>query len=143
MGIFMELKIHCKSVSKRRNAIQTISYIYEEPIHTVKDLLAETVKINVAAFEERRENAALLKVLTKEEIDDKAEAGKIGFDRIYGDRKPDIKKAVESAIECFQDGLVVIFIEGEQVTKLEEQLTLKDGDEITFVRMTMLSGRMW
>ena len=35
------------------------------------------------------------------------------------------------------------FIEGNQFTNEDEPLSLKDGDEITFVRMTMLSGRMW
>lgn len=72
-----------------------------------------------------------------------ATTGKVGFGVNYGNKKPDIDKAIQNALECFQDGLVVVFIEGNQFTNEDEPLSLKDGDEITFVRMTMLSGRMW
>lgn len=139
----MELKISCKSVSKRRNTIKSIIYQYENPIHTVKDLLEETVRINVAEYGKRQESSEVLKVLSNDDIEDMAVAGKVGFGVNYGNKKPDVDKAIQNALECFQDGLVVVFIEGNQFTNQDDPLSLKDGDEITFVRMTMLSGRMW
>ena len=139
----MELKISCKSVAKRRCTIRSISYNYENPIHTAKDLLTETVKLNVSEYEKRQESSELLKVLSKSEIEDKSAAGKIGFGRIYGERKPDVEEAVKTALECFEDGLAAVFVDGVQVSELEEVLSLHEGSEITFVRMIMLSGRMW
>lgn len=139
----MELKISCKSVAKRRCSIESISYNYQNPIHTVKELLTETVKINISEYNKRQESSELLKVLSKSEIEDKSTTGKIGFERIYGERKPDITEAVKTALECFEDGLVVVFVDGVQILELEEMLSLHEGSEITFVRMTMLSGRMW
>ena len=139
----MELKISCKSVSKRRNTIKSVLYQYENPIHTVKDLLTETVRLNVAEYDKRQESSEILNVLSNDDIEDMATTGKVGFGVNYGNKKPDVDKAIQNALECFQDGLVVVFIEGNQFTKEDEPLSLKDGDEITFVRMTMLSGRMW
>lgn len=139
----MDLKINCKSVAKRRNAIQQITYHYDMPLVTVQDLLTETVKINVAEYKARQENSELLTFLTKEEIEDKGTQGKISFGRIYGERKPNVEKAIQSALECFEDGIVVVFAGDRQLNKLDEKLDLQDGSEITFVRMTMLAGRMW
>lgn len=139
----MELKISCKSVAKRRNTIQSITYQYNLPINTVRDLLTETVKINMTEYEKRQESPEVLRVLSKEEIADKSTQGKIGFGRVYGERKPNMESAIQTALECFEDGIVVVFADEVQLTKLDETLTLHEGSEITFVRMTMLAGRMW
>lgn len=139
----MELKISCKSAAKRRSSVQSVSYQYDAPIRTVRDLLTQTVKINVAEYQKRQESSELLHILTKEEIEDKSTQGKIGFGRIYGERKPQLDKAVQTALGCFEDGIAVVFADGKQLLTLDEPLTLHDGSEITFVRMTLLAGRMW
>lgn len=139
----MEIKISCKNVAKRRNSIQTISYQYDVPLKTVRDLLTETVKINVAEYEKRQESAEILRILSGEEIADKSTQGKIGFGTIYSERKPKLENAIQTAWKCFEDGIVVVFADGTQLTELEELLALQEGSEVTFVRMTMLAGRMW
>lgn len=139
----MEIKISCKNIAKRRNSIQTISYQYDAPLKTVRDLLTETVKINVAEYEKRQESAEVLRILSSEEITDKSMQGKIGFGTIYSARKPRLENAIQTALECFEDGIVVIFADGTQLAGLEEPLALHEGSEVTFVRMTMLAGRMW
>ncbi len=139
----MNLKISCKNAAKRRCTVQSVIYNYEVPLHTVRDLLTETVKLNILEYKKRQDSSELMKVLSKGEIEDKSTTGKIGFGRIYGERKPDVQKAIETALECFEDGLVVVFVDGEQVGGLNEELTITEGSEVTFVRMTMLSGRMW
>lgn len=139
----MELKINCKSTAKRRNTVQSISCHYEKPVGTVRELLTETVRINVAEFQKRQESAELLKILSGEEIESKKTTGKIGFGRIYGGRSPKLEAAVQTALEAFEDGLICVFVDGEQKEHLEDALALKEGSEITFVRLTMLAGRMW
>ncbi len=52
----MELKISCKKCFKttQHNA-KSILYQYENPIHTLsKDLLVETVRLNVAEYDKRQ-----------------------------------------------------------------------------------------
>ena len=43
----------------------------------------------------------------------------------------------------FQDGLFRVFLGDTELTELDEQLELQEGDTVTFIRLTMLAGRMW
>ena len=54
-----------------------------------------------------------------------------------------MEKALDTAYLAFEDGLYCIFINDEQTEKLDDSLNLKDGDILTFIRLTMLAGRMW
>jgi len=71
-----------------------------------------------------------------------ARSGKIG-DEVHGDKKANLEKALDTAYLAFEDGLYCIFINDEQTEKLDDSLNLKDGDILTFIRLTMLAGRMW
>lgn len=139
----MKLKINIKKFSKKQNEITQIEMDYSDGIQTVRELLTETVKIMVTEYKQRVDNGELLSVLTKEQIEDKSVSGKIGFGINYGKKRPDLEKSIQSALECFEDGIVVLFINGEQVEELDAGIFLKDGDELTFVRMVPLAGRMW
>ncbi len=141
----MRVKINVKKFSRKQNQVAQMEFSYSSGIKTVKDLLAETVTKMVEQYEKRMDSGEGLTVLTEQEIADKSSQGKIGFGVNYGEKRPDLKKSIESAWECFADGIVVLFIDGEQIEGLEEQLAgrLKEGSELTFVRMTPLAGRMW
>ena len=52
--------------------------------------------------------------------------------------------AIENARQSFEDGIYRIFVNGEELGETcDTPVTLKENDEITFVRLTMLAGRMW
>lgn len=139
----MVLNISCKSMSRRGGAVTSVPYRYDNEMDTVRDFLAETVKLQVAQYERRQEESEVLRVLSAEGIAEKSRSGKIGFGRIYGERKPDVAAAISTALECFQDGLVALFVDGDRMENLDDALHLHEGSEITFVRLAMLSGRMW
>ncbi|MBF1704203.1 MAG: hypothetical protein HXO79_04185, partial [Selenomonas sp.] len=49
-----------------------------------------------------------------------------------------------NARQSFEDGIYRIFVNGEELGETcDTPVTLKENDEITFVRLTMLAGRMW
>lgn len=52
-------------------------------------------------------------------------------------------KACETACQCFEDGLVRVFRNQEELEGLETQVKLQEGDCLTFIRLTFLSGRLW
>ncbi len=85
----------------------------------------------------------LVPFLTESEISDQSTAGKIGFGRIYSDKKADSKKAVETALQGFEDGLFRIIIGDVEATELDEPLTIHENDILTFIRLTFLAGRLW
>ncbi len=138
----MRIWITVKGVSQK-NTVTKVPYDYPHPPSDVENLIQETVKLCVASYNERAENQELLGVLSKEAIEAKAPEGKISFGVNYGGRKADPEKAVRNALQCFEDGLVAVFVDGKRKVKREERIELKEGSELTFVRLTFLSGRMW
>ncbi len=89
------------------------------------------------------ERSELLTCLTKEEIDDQAQAGKVSFGVNYGEKHGDIEKARENAIQCFEDGIYRVFLDDSCLESLDQLIEIKKESIFTFVRLTMLTGRMW
>ena len=81
--------------------------------------------------------------LTDEQFDGMRELGKFAFGVHYNENEIDEAKAIETAVEAVADGLVRVFKGNEEITELDSELEITDGDVFTFVRLTMLSGRMW
>lgn len=82
-------------------------------------------------------------MLSNAQIDDMAHIGKIAFGIVYGEKAPDVGKSIETAMLGFQDGLFRVFLGDTELTELDEKLELQEGDMVTFIRLTMLAGRMW
>lgn len=110
---------------------------------TLRELIEQIVRLMVSEYEERRSGDDLLRALTEQQIDSGAEDGKVGFKAIYGEQPANEEKAVAAALLGFEDGLYRVFLRQEEVTGLDAPLTLADGDEVVFMRFTMLAGGLW
>ena len=137
----MKIIINIKGLSRKKVIHQEEIELINK-ISTTKDLITELVKINVEKFNKKIDEKDILSIMTNENIAKAARIGKIG-DEVHGDKKANLKKALDTAYLAFEDGLYCIFINDEQTEKLDDSLNLKDGDILTLIRLTMLSGRMW
>ena len=137
----MKIIINVKGLS-RKKVIHQEEIELTDKISTTKDLITELVKINVEKFNKKIDDKDILSIMTSEYIAEAARSGKIG-DEVHGDKKANLEKALDTAYLAFEDGLYCIFINDEQTEKLDNSLNLKDGDILTFIRLTMLAGRMW
>ena len=54
-----------------------------------------------------------------------------------------MQQAVENALQSFEDGIYRIFLNDRPLERLDEGIRIMDEDSLTFVRLTMLAGRMW
>ena len=52
-------------------------------------------------------------------------------------------KAVDNALQSFEDGLYRVFLNDDELERLDEEIDVKENDTLTFIRLTMLAGRMW
>ena len=77
------------------------------------------------------------------EIEDLADSGRIAFGMVYSDKTEDPEKAVANALQCYEDGLFRIFLNGRPLGSLNEEMQLNENDRLTVVRLTMLAGRLW
>ena len=140
----MQVQVNVKRIGKRRNAIETRPYEIGE-VRDVGELIAAFVTVEVTRFNERATaGETVLRYLTNEEVADAATVGKIGFGTDYSGKMQDTAAAIANAHQLFEDGIYRIFINGAEVEgALDTPVTLHENDEITFVRLTMLAGRMW
>lgn len=138
-----EIKINVKSVSGKKNSVAARTMFFDESITTVRDLISSAVKTCVDEYNECRESSDLIEVLTPEIIENKAKLGKVSFHVNYGESSPELQKAINNALEAFEDGIVVIFADESKLESLDETVDLNVIESLTFIKLTMLAGRMW
>lgn len=139
----MKIYVNIKQIGKRKNKIDKKEYEIKGKIETVKDLLIEFVTINVKEFNEGLTENDVVPYLTDEKINDLSDAGKISFGVDYNGKKQDLEKAIENALQSYEDGIYRVFVNDEEIGKINDKLDLQENDELTFIRLTMLAGRMW
>lgn len=139
----MDIKVNLKRIGKRRPSVEeTVCQISRKP-ETVRELILEVVKSQVEDYNRRREAPEILAWMTKEEMEEKAQVGKIGFGVNYGENPAVLQEAQDNALLSFEDGIYRIFFNERPLEGLEERLEITEDDVFTFVRLTMLAGRMW
>ncbi len=138
-----EIKINIKKVSGKKSKIAYRTMLIDENIKTVEELINSAVKICIDEYNQRRESSDFLEVLTPDVIEDKAKLGKVSFNVNYGEKSPELQTALNNAKEAFEDGIVVIFADEKKLESLDEAVDINDIDSLTFIKLTMLAGRIW
>ena len=137
----MHLYINMKQLGKRKNMVDKAAFCYEKAPESLRELIGETVKLCVADYIDRMDRGEA--VLSEKKIEDMSQIGKIAFGIVYGEKKPDVQKAIETAVQGFGDGLFRVFLGDRELENMDEKVEFAEGNEITFIRLTMLAGRMW
>ena len=138
----MIVYLKIKALSKRKPLIERTAFTIDKPVLTSKELVEYIVRRNVDDYNKKAVDAPLFRYLTSDELEDGAKTGKVGFNDRKNEKMQDAGKAVENALTCFDDGIFKLFINDEEAG-FGETINLKDNDEITFMRLTMLAGRLW
>lgn len=139
----MKIYIKLKSIGKKRPTLDNVPMEIPQGISTLRALLTAVVHSEAEKYNRKETEAQLIPFLSAEEIEAQAETGKVDFGRIWSDKKADPEKAVENAIRCWKDGMVRVFCNETELENLDEQIEIREGDCLTFIRLTFLAGRMW
>lgn len=139
----MRIYANVKQAGVRRYAIEKQEINLENDPTTLRDLITEIVTQNVASYNNKVGKQNIIGYLTAEEINQSLETGRLHFGEIYSDKKADLGKALDNAFQSYEDGIYRVFIGDREAGDLDDSLELKENDILTFVRLTMLSGRMW
>lgn len=107
---------------------------------TLRNLLAEIVRAEVAGFEARQRQRRLLQMLTPAEIRLGVEQGKIDLGGSDLAQDVGVEQAIETAIQAFEDGLYFVFIDDQQQENLDDVVTLKSNSQLLFLRLVALVG---
>ena len=108
----------------------------DETVNTLGALLYILTLQGLTEAQTLKENYAL----SDSEIAAQAEEGRIRFAENYGENHDTIAKAMERTKQAYHDGLFRVFINGEEITEWDAPITLCQGAEVVFLRLTMLTG---
>ncbi len=135
----MDVSVNVKQLGSRRDKVRGVPFHLGRAPQAVGGLIAEAVKACVGAYNGRAGQGAAAP-LAQADIEARAELGKIAFGFHYGGKPADEAAAIALAQQAYADGLFRIFIGGRECGALAEAVELRDGDTLTFIRLTMLTG---
>lgn len=145
----MKLKFEQKKPGRIKQSIQPIIIEIDGTPVTVGELIKEVVIACVKAFNERAMKASSMDddiihdKPDQNSIDILAETGRVTFGLVYNEKTESVEKAVANAIQCYEDGIYRMFLNGKPLGEKESIIELTEGDCLTIVRLTMLAGRLW
>jgi len=139
----MLIYVCVKDASKLTKRVKVHPFYLEDTPNTPHALVRECVLTCVRDFRERANKAETLPALTDEQMDGMREVGKFTFGFVYGKKDVSEERAIETALQAVQDGIVRIFKGSEEITLDDGNIEIKEGDTLTFVKLAMLSGRLW
>jgi hypothetical protein len=139
----MKIYVTLKSASRRKDYLNKNEFVLKSTPQSLRQLITEIIALNVEQSNERKLEKPFLHFLTNDEIVIQSATGKVGFDTKYNETKTDEEEAVNTAIQAFRDGLFKVFLNEKEQEALDIPLLLQDGAEVVFIRLTMLTGRMW
>lgn len=136
----MQVYINKKSFRKKRHGLTQFPYEINDHNHTLKDLLLDIVAREVEQYNAQKDQPFLL--LSEEEMAEMIDQGKVVFDNLT-EHHADLLKAQETVLENYQDGMIKVLLNDREIQDPDEEIEIKEGDVLTFIRLTFLAGRMW
>ena len=107
---------------------------------TLRDLITRIVIENVKAFKKRQTNNRFLHALSERQIQEAVEKGKIDMGGRNLKQAVDTDEAIGVALVAFEDGLYIVIIDSQEYKNLDQQVFIKPGSQIVFIRLVMLAG---
>lgn len=108
----------------------------------LRDLIAALVRAEVQAFRLRQEERHILHVLSPQEINNAAQTGKVsmGGEEELVPVEIDEDEAVQVALQAFEDGIYLVFLDGQHQRHLDSSVQLHPESYLLFIRLVALVG---
>lgn len=139
--------ISVKQLGKRKPPIDDWNYTPPENMLndgdggiTLRQLITLIVLDEVSAYNERQKKQCFTKILTQQQINDSAKSGKINMGGAEETQFADTESAVAEAIQAYEDGLYLVFLDSIEQTNLDAQVYLSTDSKMTFIKLTFLAG---
>jgi len=106
----------------------------------LRDLISHVVAKEVDAFHARQQERRLERVMTKQDIQQGKQSGKIDPGGRDLNQVVNVEDSIATALQAFEDGLYFVFIDDIQQTNLDIEVFPKTNSRIVFLRLTALTG---
>lgn len=140
----MTILVNIRQLGKKRSPVLAAPFELPYQPATVRELITALVQVCVAAYNGRvRRGESGLRPMTEDALADMETFGKLAFGVNYGGTEADASVAVANALQSFEDGLYRVFLGQQELTALDEAIALSERDELTLIRLTMLTGSLF
>ncbi|MEG1684166.1 MAG: hypothetical protein RR295_10055 [Oscillospiraceae bacterium] len=139
----MEIFIQTKSAGTKKPPLERRAYTVPEDTRTLRALITAIVCSEVERYNSKEVDPMFCNFLTQQELKSQAQTGRVSFGRIFSDRKANVDAAVATALQGFEDGLFRAVVGDAVIESPDTPLNLREGDCVTFVRLTFLAGAFW
>lgn len=136
----MDLTLQLKRLGKKK--VISVPYQLTTVPLTLKELIVTCVIKEIVQYNTRQTEQTLISFLTPPLIQEQVGSGKVTFGNLETSQLADADKAIERALLAHEDGLYVVFIDGNEMKNGDDAIHLKEGSEISFIRLTFLAGRL-
>ena len=110
-----------------------------EPL-TLRRLITRAVRAEVAAFRERQQGRATYRLMSETAVDEGARKGAVRPGLQHEAQEVDEEAAVGAALQAFEDGIYLVFIDNVEQRDLDQEVYLQDNSVLRFIRLVMLAG---
>jgi hypothetical protein len=107
---------------------------------TLRGLLTELVRAELEGYEQRRADKQVLRLLNAADLADGYASGTFSSAPRRVPAAPGLDEALARAVEAFEDGQVLVLLDGAQVADLDTPLTIAADSRIRLVRLVALAG---
>ncbi|WP_312394506.1 hypothetical protein [Chryseobacterium sp.] len=144
----MEIKVTVKQLGRKHPVLskQILNIAHLENTISLEHLLKLVVQQQVDAFNAKSfelEDEDYTKIPQDNYLNILTDIGKVGFGSIYNEKRANLEKAQENAIQAFEDGMFAVFYNDEQLENLSQTIDLSLQHTFTFIRLTFLAGSYW
>lgn len=144
----MEIKVTVKQLGRKHPVLseQILDIAHHESTISLEHLLKLVVQQQVDAFNAKSfelEDEDYTKIPQDNYLNILTDTGKVGFGSIYNEKRANLEKAQENAIQAFEDGMFAVFYNDEQLENLSQTIDLSLQHTFTFIRLTFLAGSYW
>jgi hypothetical protein len=106
---------------------------------SARQLIAAAVTAEVAAYEQRADEATLVRLLTERDLAEDLARGAVRMGDTERPLKVNVADAVATALLAFDDGIFKIFV-GEHELDGFTVVDVSDGADLLFLRLVPLAG---
>lgn len=135
------LTVRLKRLGKKR--FRNLPYRLGGEVGNLRELITACVQKEVGRFNAEREEPEVLPFLGPEAIGKQIRDGKVSFGEVANPQPADADKATEVALQAWEDGMYVVFLDDDELRSLDASFSLAEGSTVTFIRLTFLTGTFW
>ncbi len=144
----MEIKVTVKQLGRKHPVLseQHLEIDHHENSISLEQLLKLIVQQQVEAFNAKsfeKEDQDCTQTPLENYLNILTDTGKVEFGSIYNEKRADLQKAQENAIQAFEDGMFAVFCGETRLEKLTQTIDLSTQPVFTFIRLTFLAGSYW